>query len=193
MEARRKPITVLRRASQIGLGLLVFLAPSIAVAETRKPNAFEVAYTAMALDFGASELCERISPNAESRLHFNSPGTQIYRERSRCFLYSAVSSLNPFLCRFVVEAAGWLHDGYYFSRENCESLVSEGKPFNFSLSFDRKRVLTKMGYSVAEIAETYPGDPEEVALHRFYLNAVGRDGDFQRRLQRLPDFAELEQ
>ena len=49
-----------------------------------------------------------------------------------------------------------------------------------------------MGYSVAEITETYPGEPEEVALHRFYLNAVGRDGDFQQRLTRLPDFGGVE-
>jgi hypothetical protein len=182
----------MRLATRMTLSLLFVLPPSVATAETRNPNAFELAYTAMALDFGSHELCKRISPDAESRLLFNNPGTQIYRERSRCFLYAAVSTLNPYLCQFVVEASGWLHDGGYFSRENCEALVSEGNPFNFSLSFDRKRVLTEMGYSAAETAEASPGEPEEAAWHRFYLNAVGRDGDFQQRLQRLPDFTKVE-
>jgi hypothetical protein len=176
-------------ATGMAMVLLVVLAPRAATAETREPNAFESAYTAMALDFGSHELCVQISPDAESRFLFNSPGTQIYRERSRCFLYVAVNTLNPYLCQFVYEASAWLHNGSYFSRENCETLVSEGEPFNFSLSFDRRSILTEMGYSVAEIAEAYPGDPEEVALHRFYLSAVGRDGDFQQRLKRLPDFS----
>ena len=169
--------------------LLVLLAPRVVTAETREPNTFESAYTAMALDFGSHALCARISPDAEARFLFNSPGTQIYRERSRCFLYVAVNTLNPYLCQFVDEASAWLHNGSYFSRENCEVLVSEGEPFNFSLSFDRRSILTEMGYSIAAITEAYPGEPEEVALHRFYLSAVGRDGDFQQRLKRLPDFS----
>ena len=183
------PTTKMRWATRMALVLLVALAPCVAKAETRAPNVFERAYTAMALDFGSHELCERISPDAESQLLFNSPGTQIYRERSRCFLYAAVNTLNPYLCQFVVEVSGWLHNGSYFSRENCEVLVSKGNPFNFSLTFDRKRILTEMGYTVEEVVEIFPGEAEEVALHRFYLNAVGRDGDFQQRLTRLPDFA----
>lgn len=46
-----------------------------------------------------------------------------------------------------------------------------------------------MGYSVAEIAKTYSREAEEAALHRFYPKAVDRDGDFQQRLIRLPEFA----
>ena len=184
-----KPAIVARSLTRAAVGLLVVLAPALAKAETRDPNVFEHAYTAMALDFGSHELCERISPDAETRMLFNSPGTQIYRERSRCFLYAAVNTLNPYLCQFVVEASGFLHDGGYFSRENCEALTAAGARFKFSLSFDRKRVLTEMGYSASEIAEASEGEPDADAWHRFYLNAVGRDGDFQQRLQRLPDFS----
>ena len=70
--------------------------------------------------------------------------------------------------------------------------MSECNPFNFSLTNDRGRILTEMGYSIVEIAETNPGESEEVALHRFYLDAVGRDGDFQHRLTCLPNFAGVE-
>ena len=189
MEDCRTPMAIEQWAARIAIGLLVILAPKAVTAETRDPYTFERAYTAMVLDLGSHELCERISPDAESRHLFNSPGTQIYRERSRCFLYAAVNTSNPYLCQFVVEASGWFHNGSYFSRENCEALVSEGNSFNFSLSFDRKGILTEMGYSTAEIAEAYPGESEEIALYRFYLKAVGRDGDFQQRLNRLPDFA----
>ncbi len=189
MQDREILTAAARWVTRMILGLPLVLAPHAVTADPREPNVLELSYTAMALDFGSHDLCERISPDAESRLLFNSPGTQIYRERSRCFLYVAVNTLNPYLCQFVVETFGWLHDGSYFSRKNCEVLVSEGNPFNFSLSFDRRRVLTEMGYSVGEIAETYPGESEEVALHRFYLDALGRDGDFQQRLIGLPDFA----
>ena len=189
MDAQECLGTTIVAAARLALGLLFALSPTAATAETRRPHDFEFAYTAMALDFGDHELCERISPAAETRLLFNSPGTQIYRERSRCFLYAAGNTLNPYLCKFVIEASAWFHDGSYFSRRNCEELVSAGNPFNFSLSFDRQRVLTEMGYSAKEIAEAYPRASTEEAWHRFYLNAVGRDGNFQQRLQRLPNFA----
>ncbi len=177
------------RAKVVAIGLHIVLAPLVATADPREPNALELAYTAMVLDGGSHELCERISHDAVSRFLFNSPGTQIYRERSRCFLYAAVNTFNSYLCQFVVDSSGWFHDGSYFSHKNCEVLVEAGTAFNFSLSFDRRLVLTEMGYSVAEIAETYPRDLEEVALQRFYLDAVGGDRDFQKRLSRLPDFS----
>lgn len=176
-------------AARMAPGLLLVLLTTAAAAETRRPNPLETAYTAMALDFGAHDLCERISPEAESRHLFNSPGTQIYRERSRCFLYTAVNTLNPYLCQFMIEASAWFHNGSYFSRENCKQLVAKARPFNFSISFDRQRVLTEMGYSATEIAQAFPGVPEHEAWHRFYLRAVGKDGNFQQRLKRLPDFA----
>ena len=178
-----------RRGALIGAILGGLLAATGAAAGTREPNAFELAYTAMALDFGAHDLCGRISPGAESRYLFNSPGTQIYRERSRCFLYVAVNTLNPHLCRSVTEASAWFHDGSYFSRKNCEALVAAGNPFNFSLYFDRRLVLSEMGYTEAEATEAAPGEPADAAWNRFYLNAIGRDGEFQQRLQRLPDFS----
>lgn len=158
--------------------------------ETRKPNAFELAYTAMALDMESPQLCAKISPKAESLALFNSPGTQIYRERSRCFLYVAVKSLNPLLCREVVEADAWFHDGSYFSRETCERLVAEGRPFNFKLSFDHALILREMGYGDAAVSARFAKHPDEPAWFEFYLDALSRgDADFQHRLSRLPDFS----
>lgn len=165
------------------------LPAAAALAETRPPNAFEEAYSAMALDFGDHTLCEKISPEAETRLLFNSPGTQIYRERSRCFLHAAGSTLNPWLCRFVEEAAAPRHDGSYFSRKNCEAIVAAGNAFTFSVSFDHAAILAAMGYAAEEIARAHPGLPDDEAALNFYLHAVGRDGVFQQRLKRLPDYA----
>ncbi len=178
-----KPLTVLC------LALTVDPAAAMAV-ETRKPNAFESAYTAMALDMESHQLCAKISPKAETRALFNSPGTQIYREKSRCFLYIAVKSLNRYYCRDVVEVDAWLHDGSYFSRESCERLVAEGRPFNFSLSFGHALILQDMGYSDEDISARFAKHPNEPAWLEFYLDALKRaDGDFQHRLSRLPDFS----
>jgi hypothetical protein len=178
-----KPLVLLCLASALW-------AAAAQAEETRKPNAFELAYTAMALDMESPQLCAKISPRAESSALFNSPGTQVYRERSRCFLYVAVKSLNPSLCREVVEADAWFHDGSYFSRDSCERLVAEGRPFNFNLSFDHAQVLQEMGYGDADISARFAKHPGEPAWFEFYLDALSRgDADFQRRLSRLPDFS----
>ena len=66
-----------------------------AAAAERPPNAFERAYTALALDFESHEPCAKISPRAVTRAPFNSPGTRVYFERSRCFLSLAHRTLNP--------------------------------------------------------------------------------------------------
>lgn len=173
------------------ISLLLTLWPiDIAAADTRKPNDFELAYTAMALDTLSHELCAKISPQAETKAPFNSPGTQIYRERSRCFLYVAVKSLSRHLCHEVIEVEAWIHDGSYFSHENCERLVARGQPFNFSLSFDHGLILKEMGYGDEEISSRFPEHTAEPAWLKFYLDALKQhDGDFQHRLNRLPDFS----
>ena len=172
------------------IALLVALWPAVGMAaQTREPNAFELAYTAIALDTDMHDLCAKISPLAESRLLFNSPGTQVYRERSRCYLYVAVNTLNPHLCRQVIEAHAWFHDGSYFSRPSCEQLVAKGRPFNFTVSFDHALILKEMGYDEAEVRARFPRETDEPPWHRFYLDALGPGGgEFQRRLRRLPDF-----
>jgi len=185
----------MRRSSKLTMllsfGAIVALWPiNLAAADSRKPNDFELAYTAMALDTSSHGLCAKISPKAETRALFNSPGTQVYKERSRCFLYVAVKSLNPALCRDVIEVDAWILDGSYFSRENCERLVSKGQPFNFSLSFDHAQVLKAMGYRDEDVEARFPGRAGALPWLEFYLDAIRRgDGDFQRRLERLPDFS----
>lgn len=168
----------------------VLSAPSDAKAEDeRPPNAFETAYTALALDTEVHGLCENIAPSARTTAAFNSPGTQTYFERSRCFLYVAVKTLNPYLCRGVVEATHRLWSGDYFSRENCERLVAQGRPFNFSLSFDHALILGAMGYGDAAVSARFPNHPREPAWLDFYFDSLARsDGEFQQRLARLPDF-----
>ena len=168
----------------------IFYPAAAPAAETRKPNPFELAYTAMALDLESHRLCAKISPKAETQALFNSPGTQIYRERSRCFLYVAVKTLNPSHCREVVEVDGWFHDGSYFSQESCKRLVAEGRPFNFNLSFDHALILGEMGYSDEDVSARLAKHPGAPAWLEFYLDAISRgDSDFQQRLDRLPDFS----
>lgn len=57
-------------------GLLLVLWPmAVAAADPRRPNDFESAYTALALDTLSHELCGKISPEAQSRSLFNSRGS----------------------------------------------------------------------------------------------------------------------
>jgi len=175
----------------LSISAIMTLCPlDLAASDARKPNDFELAYTAIALDTLSHELCAKISQNAKTKAPFNSPGTQVYGERSRCFLYVAVKSLNTYLCREVIEANAWILDGSYFSRENCERLVARGQPFNFSLSFDHALILKEMGYRDEDIEARFPEHTVEPAWFKFYLDAIRQNnGDFQRRLKRLPDFS----
>lgn len=179
-----------RKLSTLVSLVLILWPHALLAGDTRKPNDFERAYTALVLDTLVHELCAKISSVAETRALFNSPGTQIYRERSRCFLYVAVKSLNPYFCREVIEAKAWFYDGSYFSRENCERLVRKGQPFSFNLSFDHALILKAMGYNNETISRRFPKHPDEPAWLQYYLDALKRrDGDFQHRLGRLPNFS----
>ncbi len=180
--------------SRRGLGWAVVLVSGFALtaahgAETRKPNAFERAYTALALDFESHEPCAKISPRALVRAPFNSPGTRIYFERSRCFSIVAQRTLNPFFCREVAAADASKSAGGHFTRENCEALVAAGRPFRARLSFDHRLVLEALGYSDEDVARRFPKHPAEESWMLFYHDFFRRgDGELQHRLENLPDF-----
>lgn len=155
----------------------------------RPPNAFERAYTAIALDVEATELCGKISPNAVTRAPFNSPGTRIVAERSRCYFHVALRTLNPHHCRSVRQT-GSQRQGGYFSAANCRALIAEGRRFNAHLSFDYKLILQAVGYSDADVSKRFPRHPQEDSWRLFYYSffRLG-DGGLQRRLAALPDFS----
>ena len=158
-----------------------------AAADGRDPNPFERAYTTIALDVESPDLCFKISPRAEMRASFNSPGTQIYAERSRCFMYVAVKTLNAYLCREVVARGDAGFSGDYFSRENCEKLVENGKPYNFSTASQPevtlKAALEVLGYGVA------PGHEDDPVAWMTRYAEVRFTANFQHGLARLPDFS----
>ncbi len=178
---------LLRMATLLG-GLAVVTAAH--GAETRKPNAFERAYTALALDFESHGPCAKISPRALVRAPFNAPGTRVYFERARCFLSVAHRTLNPYFCRQVVSADASQRAGGYFTRESCEALVAAGRPFRARLSFDHKLVLETLGYDDADVAARFPKHPAEDSWMLFYHGFFRRsDGKLQHRLVNLPDFS----
>ncbi len=64
----------------------------------RVPNEYERAYSVIALDVEAADLCGKISPHAVSRVPFNSSGTRVVAERSPCYFHVALRTLNPHHC-----------------------------------------------------------------------------------------------
>jgi hypothetical protein len=168
------------------------LLAAVACAEDyRQPNEFERAYTAITLDIESHELCEKISPRARGRFPFNSPGTQVYFERSRCFFYVAAKQLNPHFCKEVTEARGFRLDGSYFSGKNCRDVVAAGKRLNFTTSFDHEKILRAAGYTDGDVRRRFPKHPEENSWMLFYHDFFRRsDGELRRRLLELPDFTE---
>ncbi len=156
----------------------------------RKPNAFERAYIAIALDIESHEPCRKISPRAIVRAPFNSPGTRVYFARSRCFFVVAHQTLNPYICRWVVPASDSASKGGYFTRANCQALVAKGRAYNVHLSFDHGLVLKALGYTDEDVKRRFPRHPEEDSWMFFYHDFFRRaDGSLQRRLKNLPDFS----
>lgn len=180
------------RFSRLVLSLLFCLAlpfAVIAASDERKTNDLEHAYIALALDMESHEVCAKISPRSVTRAPFNSPGTRAYFARSRCFQTLAQRTLNAYLCRWVKPAAETPTDGAYFTWENCESLVREGKVFRASISFDHALVLKAMGYTDDEVACRVPEHPSDTSWMLFYIGSRHRDNEMQRRLKDLPDFS----
>jgi len=170
--------------------MIALIVGTASAGDIRGPNAFEKAYSAMVLDGFTQDLCQKISHQSRSLFRFNSKGTQVYYERSRCYMNAAGKQLNPYLCRYVKEADIFLADGSYYSRGSCEEIVARGKPYNFTLSFDHQLVLEKMGYSEKELAGMFPSVSGEDPWLGYYLAFIAaRDGSVQHRLNRLPDFS----
>ena len=176
-------------ATGLMLGIVFAAAPARAQAMERAPNAFERAYAAIALDVEGADLCGKISSNAVSRAPFNSPGTRVVAERSRCYFYVAVRTLNPFHCR-QVRQIGSRRQGGHFSSANCQEMIAAGKRFNGHLSFDHKLILEALGYTDTDVAARFPRHPQEDSWSRYYHDFFRRsDGGLQQRLPRLPDFS----
>jgi hypothetical protein len=174
------------------LACLVLVAGGTAgaAADERQPNAFERAYTAIALDFESHEPCTKISPRAVTRAPFNSPGTRVYLERARCFLSVAHRTLNPYFCREVAPASETPVGGRYFTRENCQALVGEGRALRARLSFDHALLLKVLGYTDEDVRRRFPKHPEEDSWMLFYHDFFRRsDGELQHRLGNLPNFS----
>ena len=70
-----------------------------------------------------------------------------------------------------------------------KAVVIDQKQYAGRASFDHALILQAMGYDDDAISARFPKHPGEPAWLDFYLDALKRrDGDFQRRLGRLPDF-----
>jgi hypothetical protein len=181
----------LSRFFRLALSLVFcFALPLAGLGAERATRDLERAYTALALDMESHEVCAKISPRAVSRAPFNSPGTQAYFERSRCFQTLAQRTLNPYLCRWVRPAAETPKEGAYFTRENCESLVREGKAFRANISFDHELVLRALGYGDEDVTRRIPDHPSQTSWMAFYYDFFRRgDGELQRRFKDLPDFS----
>ena len=169
--------------------LFCFARPDVAAGAERTTNDLEHAYIALALDMESHEVCAKISPRSVTRAPFNSPGTRTYFARSRCFQTLASRTANAYFCRWVRPAAETPKDGAYFTRENCQSLVREGKVFRASISFDHELVLKALGYTDEDVARRIPEQPEVNSWMLFYIDSRYRDAEMQQRLKVLPDFS----
>lgn len=170
--------------------LLAISGVTAAAADTRPPNSLERAYTAMVQDGYSALLCDKISTKALSKGLFNSPGTQIFYERSACYFYAAATELNDSYCPQVVEADAWFLNGAFFSAQGCREFIVQGRPWRASVGFDHEALLRAAGYTEKEVKAAVPDADQEFVWMSFYHSFHRKsDGSLQQRLDRLPDFS----
>ena len=126
----------------------------------RAPNEYGPADSAIAHDVEAADLCGKISPHAVSRAPFNSSGTRVVAERSRCYFHVALRTLNPHHCANNRQVGPHRLGGYY-SSANCRQLIAEGKRFSAHFSLNHKLVLKAVGYTDADVTARFPRHPQE--------------------------------
>jgi len=175
----------------IAIVLLVLFRPSPLRAETRKPKRLERTYTALVTHGYSASLCEKISPKAMNRSLFNSRGTQIYFQRSACFLYAATIELNNAYCNQAIEAQALLNNGSFFSPESCRKIVAKGEPWRATIGIaDHEELLRAAGFDDEDLFEAVPNANPDMAWMDFYYHLQRNSGGrLQQSFERLPDFS----
>jgi hypothetical protein len=92
---------------------------------SRMPNPHERFYTAVAVNFGDSTMCEKISNHA---LEENGPdmGTtkwRVYLQKSKCYFFAAVVTKNAGLCDSVKEIVTIPSNKSEISQANCLAML----------------------------------------------------------------------
>ncbi|MFC2993120.1 hypothetical protein ACFODV_13905 [Halomonas tibetensis] len=151
-------------ASLSGCGLFSDADEKFLFGDTRKPDALEYEYRALANELHSTKPCYLIHPQSLSRGGFGPVGNQVSLLRSRCFAAVAESSGDERLCDKVRSASTLFSSGANLNAESCRRTAR--------LNHDR-RIKSVVSYrlDVPQIVSLSGYDEEEIDA---YLVSEGR-------------------
>jgi len=165
-----------------------------AAAGLRPPTALEVFFSAVALDFADSRLCDRVQPEAYSDASFTTRADGAVLARSECYRRLAIRLRRPELCERVELPGSAAADTGPYSVAGCVDDIAGGGSWRrdgwLPATADFIAIMRRLGYD-RETVGAQDGY-EERAYADFYVDLVHGD-DAPRRAEFLERVRRLEE
>ena len=165
-----------------------------AAAGLRPPTALEVFFSAVALDFADSRLCDRVQPEAYTAASFSARVDGAVLARSECYRRLAIRLRRPELCERVELPGSTAADDGTYSSAGCVNDIAGGGSWRrdgwLPATADFIAIMRRLGYD-RETVGAQDGY-EEKAYADFYVALVHGDdaprrAEFLERVRRLTE------
>lgn len=149
-------IIVILSASMSGCGLFSDADEKFIFTDTRKPDAQEIEYRALANELHSIKPCYLVHPQSLSKGGFGPTGNQVSLLRSRCFAVVAEGLGDVRLCDKVRSASTLFLSGANLNAELCRQLARMNhersiKSGTGSYSLDVSKIISLAGYDEAMV------------------------------------------
>ena len=142
-------------ASLSGCGLFSDADEKFLFGDTRKPDALEYEYRALANELHSIKPCYMIHPQSLRKGGFGPTGNQVSLLRSRCFAAVAEKSGDERFCDKVRSASTLFSSGANLNAESCRrtARLSQGRRIQSGVSYrlDVPQIVSLAGYEEEEI------------------------------------------
>jgi hypothetical protein len=163
--------------------------------DSRPPNTHELFYTAIAANFGDSEICKKISKRAldERGPDLGNTEWRMIFERSQCYFHAALRTKNDELCDSVEDVITAPPNGATISRSECREVIQKNQHYAYEPSPDYYTVgdfMTEMGYKDEDFyAAEFARNSTNNSIYRFY-ETIRDTGEFKAKVWVLESYDE---
>lgn len=161
---------------------------------SRLPNDYERFYSAVASEFKAADLCEKISTRAidEDPPNMSSTSWRISSRRSQCYFDAALQTKNEALCDKVTRIVTIPANASQISSAECHTMIGRNVSLDAQLAggFYTERILRELGYSEEDVYELqFRQKPQESPVYRFF-DWTRKTELFKEKFKQLPSYDE---
>jgi hypothetical protein len=117
--------------------------------DTRRPDAIEYQYLALASEIHSAKPCYLVHPDSLRKGAFNSVGNQAAYERSECFFAVAISTGDAEICDKVRSVSTVFLSGADFNANSCRRQATGRGGISYDL--DVPQIVALAGYTESEV------------------------------------------